>query len=171
MSAIINFVNKGGNLCIMLHIGLPAAHLLSKLNVYVSKGIIREEKNTIQQNEMDFYVSAVTQHELLQGIDRFKVFGGWALVTNNEHAEIIVKTSSRAWLDTNMNNERDPGEKQRRLGLAIAGTLGDGNFVVFGDDAIFQNRFLSEENNRLAKNLAIWLGGSKSTSPSSLDYL
>jgi hypothetical protein len=43
------------------------------------------------------------------------------------------------------------------VGVIVAGELGAGRFVVFGDDAIFQNKFLDEQNRRLAKNLARWL--------------
>jgi hypothetical protein len=31
--------------------------------------------------------------------------------------------------------------------------------VVFGDDAMFQNRYLDENNSRLAANLSGWLAG------------
>ncbi|MBW1897757.1 MAG: hypothetical protein JRI61_01710, partial [Deltaproteobacteria bacterium] len=41
------------------------------------------------------------------------------------------------------------------------GKWGAGHFVVFGDDAIFQNKFLIEENALIGKNLARWLKGEK----------
>lgn len=159
ISVIVNFVQKGGHLCVMLHVGLPVAELLKELNVYVSKGVVHEQENLIQQADTNFYVTASGKHELMKGIERFKVFGGWALLTDNANAATIGLTSTSAWIDTNMNGERDARELQRPLGLAIAGTAGDGRFVVFGDDAIFQNRYLSEENMQLGENLAKWLSG------------
>lgn len=170
-AAIINFIERGGRLCVMLHIGLPVAGLLSKLNVYISKGVVREGENIIEQQETDYYVTASPEHELMEGIERFRVFGGWALVSDNEHAEIIAQTSAKSWIDANMNNKRDAEEKSRPLGLAIAGKLGAGRFIIFGDDAIFQNRFLSEENSKLGKNVARWLKGEKSTPPADRVYM
>ena len=43
--------------------------------------------------------------------------------------------------------------------VAIAGQSGSGRFVVFGDDAIFQNRFFKGNNQVLGRNLARWLSG------------
>ena len=42
-------------------------------------------------------------------------------------------------------------------GILVVGQRGRGRFAVFGDDAIFQNRFLDASNRKLAQNLAGWL--------------
>jgi len=158
ISAITDFVARGGRLCIMLHIGSPVANLLGKINVLISNGVVREQVNLIEGNDLDFYIEKFTPHELFEGIDRFKVYGGWALLNAKENAEIIAATSPKAWIDLNRNNKRDNNsEMEKSLGLVVAGRVGHGNFVVFGDDAIFQNRFLTEENILLGKNLAKWL--------------
>ncbi len=39
----------------------------------------------------------------------------------------------------------------------VAGTAGQGRFVVCGDDALFQNRFLDADNQLLANQLVRWL--------------
>jgi hypothetical protein len=41
--------------------------------------------------------------------------------------------------------------------VVVTGELGAGRFIIFGDDAVFQNRFLDRQNRQLAKNLARWL--------------
>ena len=43
------------------------------------------------------------------------------------------------------------------LVLMVAGELGQGRFVVLGDDAVFQNRYLDESNRKLAIQLLDWL--------------
>ena len=161
ISTISLFVKQGGKLCIMLHIGLPVADLLRKFNVVVSNGVVREQENLIQNGDLDYYITKLDSHELFEGIEQFKVFGGWAVFNTKNNADIIAQTSPSAWIDLNGNNKRDNNEGQQRLGLVIAGTFGKGHFVVFGDDAIFQNRFLSGGNVTLAKNLARWLGRKK----------
>ena len=161
IEAIIRFVEKGGRLCIMLHIGSPVADLLHKLNVYISQGVVHEQNNQIHNNGLDFYVTELKPHEIMRGVKRFSVWGGWALLNTKENSEIIARTSTQAWIDLNRNHQLDKGDAMRSFGLVIAGKLGFGQFVVFGDDAMFQNQFLTKENVLLGRNLARWLQGEK----------
>ena len=41
--------------------------------------------------------------------------------------------------------------------VLVSGPHGSGELAVFGDDAMFQNRFLTGQNLELAHNLAAWL--------------
>ena len=157
IEAIIGFVEKGGRLSIMLHIGSPVADLLHKLNVSISNGVVHEQENQIHNKELDFYVTELKRHEIMRGVKRFKIFGGWALLNTEENSEIIAQTSAKAWVDLNRNNKLDKGDALQSFGLVIVGKWGVGQFVVFGDDAIFQNQFLTEENVLLGKNLSRWL--------------
>ena len=157
IEAIIRFVEKGGRLCIMLHIGSPVANLLHRLNVSISNGVVHEQENQIHNKELDFYVTELKRHEIMRGVKRFKIFGGWALLNTEENSEIIAQTSAKAWVDLNRNNKLDKGDALQSFGLVIVGKWGVGQFVVFGDDAIFQNQFLTEENVLLGKNIARWL--------------
>jgi hypothetical protein len=59
----------------------------------------------------------------------------------------------------NRDGKFNSTDAQQSFGVAIAGTYGKGKYVVFGDDAIFQNVFLKGENMALGKNLARWLRG------------
>ena len=56
-------------------------------------------------------------------------------------------------------NDSSKGDAGGPFTVAVSGTLGAGLFAVFGDDAIFQNRYLDEDNGRLAANLSGWLAG------------
>jgi hypothetical protein len=49
----------------------------------------------------------------------------------------------------------------RKLGVAVSGKPSPGEFVVFDDDAIFQNRFLKNENEQMARNLVHWISQSR----------
>ena len=158
IGAIEDFLTGGGRLSVMLHIGAPVLELLRELHVYVSRGVVHGQENLIENNETNYYVFPAGQHGLTAGIERFRVYGGWALISNDEKAEIVARTSMGAWIDVNMNGKREAAEQQQTLALAIAGSSGKGSFVVFGDDAIFQNRFMSGENKELGRNLAKWLG-------------
>ena len=157
IETIVRFVEKGGRLCVMLHIGSPVANLLHRLNVSISNGVVHEQENQIHNKELDFYVTELKRHEIMRGVKRFSIFGGWALLNTEENSEIIAQTGTKAWVDLNRNNKLDKGDALQSFGLVIVGKWGIGEFVVFGDDAIFQNRFLTEENALLGKNLARWL--------------
>jgi len=47
--------------------------------------------------------------------------------------------------------------RSSRFAVVVAGKLSSGRFVVFGDDAVFQNKFLTGDNLILGRNLAAWL--------------
>ena len=55
------------------------------------------------------------------------------------------------------NRQISAGDVAGTFGVAALGTQGKGRFLVLGDDALFQNRFMDENNSTFAVNLAKWL--------------
>ncbi len=159
IDAIIRFLDAGGKLCIMLHIPQPVAGLLNRLQVYASKGVILGKDNLIENEPKNFLITKMDQHAITKGIQKFAVHGGWALISDSKQGKIIARTGSHAWIDLNRDGKFNSTDAQQSFGVAIAGTYGKGKYVVFGDDAIFQNVFLKGENMALGKNLARWLRG------------
>ena len=158
IAAIARFLGSGGRMCVMLHIGPPVADLLHQVNVSISNGVIHEQENQLRKDGLDYRITRMKPHELMKGVKSFSVYGGWALVNTAKNAEIIAQTSALAWVDLNKDNKFGEGDAMQSFGVVIAGSSGRGGFVVFGDDAMFQNKFLVEGNAVLAKNLAKWLG-------------
>jgi len=157
IKVVKKFLDRGGQLCIMLHIGPPLAALLNNLGVDVSNSVVREQTNLPDpETPTDFYVTDLATHPLTKGLTQINLFGSWALNTELP-ANVIAKTSPQAWVDLNDNKSLDPGDANQAFSVAVTGQLGHGHFVVFADDAIFQNRFLGEQNQQLATNLAGWL--------------
>lgn len=168
IEAILHFLEKGGRLCVMLHIPQPAAGLMDRLKIYASNGAIQERENLIKLGPKEFYTSKLENHAITSGIKKFAVYGGWALMSESKTARVIAWSSPKAWIDLNRNNTFDsPPDAQQAFGIAVAGTLGKGHYVVFGDDAIFQNSFLVKENLALGKNLVRWLKTREKTTPRS----
>jgi hypothetical protein len=166
--AILHFIDKGGRLCVMLHIPQPVAGLMDRLKIYASNGAIQEQKNIIRQEPKEFFTSKLEKHAITSGVKKFAVHGGWALMSESKTARVIASSSPRAWIDLNRNNTFDsPPDAQQSFGIAVAGTLGKGHYVIFGDDALFQNSFLVKENLALGKNLVSWLKSLEKTSPRS----
>jgi hypothetical protein len=154
---VIRFIERGGKLCVMLHIPQPLTGLMSRLKVYASYGVIQEQENMIHNAPMDFYVTSMEKHAITKGLQKIGVHGAWALMTQSPTAQIIARTGPKAWIDLNRDGKFDETDAQASFGVVIAGTLGKGEYVFFGDDAIFQNKFLEQENMSLGKNLAEWM--------------
>ena len=110
---------------------------------------------------MNFQVTRLENHPLFQGIQHFSLHGVWALLDTRTGVRSIARTSPCAWIDLNGNGQFDKGDARQSFAVAVAGEIGKGRYVVFGDDAVFQNKFLKEGNLTLARNLAAWLAGSK----------
>lgn len=156
IEAIIAFLERGGKVALMTHIPSPYMSLAMRLGVSVSNGVVLEQENIVDSNGQDFMVKDFTAHPLTNGIENFTVYGGWALLERNETVVSIARTSPGAWVDLNKNGELNERDAMQAFSVILAGKVGQGDFVVFGDDAIFQNRFLKDGNYTLAKNLAVW---------------
>lgn len=157
VDAVVRFIEKGGRLAAMLHIGPPLAGLLSRFDLDHSNAVLHE-RNGIIDKDINFRVTALSSSPLFAGLTKFSVYGGWAL-DPGKTGTAIARTSPDAWADLDGDKYLSKGDATGAFTVAVSGTLGAGSFVVFGDDAIFQNRFLDEDNGRLAANLSGWLAG------------
>ncbi len=157
IEALVHFILEGGKLAIMLHIPMPATNLLYRLNVIASKGIILEHNNLLGDDSKYFGTAVLFPHPLTRELRQFSLHGCWALLNTRSNVELVAETSPQAWLDLNGNDRQDPAEPAGPFATMVAGRLGKGEYLVFGDDAIFQNRFLTDDNKKLAENLAGWL--------------
>ena len=155
--AVMQFLERGGRLCVMLHIGPPVGELLHHLNVAISNGVIRERENVIEGDPLNFRVTRLEPHPLMHEVEAFSIYGGWALLNLAGNATVIARTSPSAWVDLNSNRALDERDAVQSFGVAVAGHTGRGRFAVFGDDAMFQNQFLTGGNLQLAQNLVAWL--------------
>lgn len=157
VEAVIRFIERGGRLAAMLHIGSPLSGLLSRLDLDSSNTVLHERKNVIDK-DINFRVTGMADSPLFAGLTQFSVYGGWALDPGKSAAQ-LAQTSSEAWVDLDGDKALSKGDMVGSFTVVVSGTLGAGSFAVFGDDAIFQNRYLDENNSRLAANLAGWLVG------------
>jgi hypothetical protein len=157
IKAITAFLQNGGRLCVMLHIASPVAELLKELGVAISNGVVHEQENLLAQKDTDFKVMKLKQHVLTQGLTSFNVYGTWALMNVKESVSVIAESGAKSWVDLNMDRQFSAGDAMQSLGVVAAGTFGKGEFLVFGDDSIFQNQFLKGDNEGLALNMIKWV--------------
>jgi len=157
ISAIQKFLSEGGHLCLMLHIAPPLHGLLQQIGINPARGVVYENENVLQDNPLDFRAVSLAPHPLTQNLQHVNFYGAWGFMSPLENQEVIARTSPHAWIDLNRNGRVEPQLELYPYGLIITGKRGKGNFVIFSDDAIFQNKFLHNENSVLAENLAQWL--------------
>jgi hypothetical protein len=131
VEAVTRFVQNGGRLSIMLHIAPPLDNLLTRLGLDYSNSVLHERRNVIDK-DLNFRVTDLSDSPLFSGINSFSAYGVWALKPG-ALSGAIARTSPEAWVDLKGDN------------------------ILFGDDAIFQNRFLDDNNRKLAINLGTWL--------------
>jgi len=155
--AVTRFLERGGRLAVMIHIGPPFAELFRRIDVDFTNFVLGEQEDIIDGDPKNFRVKNLADHPLFAGLTQFSLYGGWALVNTAENSRIIASTSPKAWVDFNGDKRLSKGDIVQAFGVVAAGKLGAGRFVVFGDDAIFQNKFLDDSNRQLAINLARWL--------------
>lgn len=156
VEAVARFIENGGKVAIMLHIAPPMASLLDRLQVSYTNGVVQERENVIEGDLLRFRVTRFKSHPVLTGIQDFSVHGAWGLINQSDSARVIAATGQQAWIDLDQD-QKQAKEETASFGLVIAGEIGKGAFLVFGDDAIFQNKFLEGNNKTLAANLAAWL--------------
>jgi uncharacterized protein DUF4350 len=157
VDAVSRFLERGGRVTVMLHIGSPLAQLLRRVDVDFTNFVLGEQENIIDGDPKNFQVKKLADHPLFAGLTHFSLYGGWALMNTSENSRIVASTSPKGWVDFNGDNRLSKGDIVQAFGVVVAGKLGSGRFVVFGDDAIFQNKFLDDSNRQLAINLARWL--------------
>jgi hypothetical protein len=157
IDALMHYIEQGGAVAVMLHIAPPAAPLLQRLGVASANGVIRERERLVDNEPLNFGVATDGGHPLLQGVSTFNLYGAWALLPVAPHARAIAATTDKAWIDRDGDRKLTDRDAVQSFAVAVTGTIGKGKFVVFGDDAIFQNKFLTAGNLALAINLAHWL--------------
>ena len=155
--AVVRFIERGGRLAAMLHIGPPLSGLLAKLDVHHSNGVLHERNNVID-NDINFRVTGFSGSPLFAGVPQFSAYGVWALEPGKAGTP-LAQTSAEAWVDLNGDKVLSKGDAVGAFAVVVSGNLGSGSFIVFGDDAIFQNSHLDDNNSKLADNLAGWLTG------------
>jgi hypothetical protein len=161
LAAVVEFVENGGGLAVMLHIAPPMRNLLHKLEVDFTNGTLREVKQVIGENPLDFVVSSFVAHPVTNGLESFSIYGSWALRGTAPNVMTLAQTSKHGWVDLDRDNKPSPVDAMQEFAVMVAGELGKGRFVVIGDDAIFQNRYLDEANKKLAVQMMDWLSFSK----------
>lgn len=150
-----DFVESGGKIAVMIHVAPVLSQLLERFGLVHSNGAIREEGGgQIAGEALNFRVTHLDEEPLFAGLDDFAAYGCWALQSTGGGARIVARSGDRAWIDLDKNRHYTEGDARESFGVVALGEIGSGSFVVFGDDAIFQNRFLSGSNRQLALNLA-----------------
>ncbi|AJE02715.1 DUF4350 domain-containing protein [Geobacter pickeringii] len=155
VEAVVRFLERGGRVALMLHVGQPLAGLIHRVGGDFSNAVLHERENVIGGDDLTFRVRDLASHPLFNGVEQFGLYGVWAL----DGLKPLARTSPTAWVDLNGDGKLSAGDATGSFTVVAEGSVGAGRILIFGDDAIFQNKFLDPDNGRLARNLARWLAG------------
>lgn len=154
---VLDYLKTGGKVAIMIHIWQPVLPLLNELGVDVGNRAINEMQEQPNGKTTNFVVTNFQPHPLTEGLHHFSIYGGWPLKVFAQQGKGIARSSKNSWVDINNDQRLSKGDLVSPFDVVISGDYGRGSFVVFADDAIFQNQFLHGGNKRLAENLSNWL--------------
>ncbi len=157
VEAVVEFVEAGGGLAVLLHIAQPVRDLLRRLEVDHTNGSLRETRDVIGDNPQNFKVTSLTEHPLTAGLESFSLYGAWALRGTAPDSVVLAETGEKSWVDLDRDSKFSSNDAVQAFGVMVAGEIGQGRYVVIGDDALFQNRFFDKANRQLAINLVDWL--------------
>lgn len=156
VSALVNFVENGGNLLIMLRSSGPVAALTNSFGIAVSNFTIHEKSGNIEGNSQDFYIDNFWPHPITDGLEKISVYGAWAVLAENGSLAIAV-TSGYAWADIDSDCSQGSGDPVQAFGVVAVREAGKGKVVVVADDSPFANKHIGEaDNRRLAENILNW---------------
>jgi len=155
---LMAFLQNGGKLAVMIHIGQPILPLLHQLGVDVATRVINDPQQQPNGKTIDFSVSNFQPHLLTEGLEQFNIYGGWPLQVFEQSGKAIARSSAKSWVDIDNNKQLSPPDVVSSFDVIISGDYGQGGFAIFADDAIFQNQFLQDGNRKLAENLISWFG-------------
>jgi hypothetical protein len=158
---ISRFIEAGGKLAVMIHIGPPLLSLLQALGVDVANGVIREEALVIDNQPLNFRTSSLQPHPLTLGLNDFSLYGSWPVRPTTSNGQTLAYSSEHSWVDLSGDKRLTTGDAVQAFGVLVGSRIAKGELLVFGDDAIFQNRFLTGNNRELADNLGRWLASGK----------
>lgn len=164
---ISDYIHKGGNVLILLHISSPVARLTELFGIVVSNFVVHERAKELflNTNGSDFLVNKFQQHPLFDKVKNISVYGSWGLNAEGRYAKLLASTSAKAYADLNQNNRYELTDAAQSFGIAALAEIGKGKLLVISDDAIFNNSFLSQANNeQFAKNIIDYFSGKKKIS-------
>lgn len=157
---IMEYIRGGGSLLILLHVSAPLARLTEQLGIIVSNVVIveRDTKLQIAHEPLNFYVNRFQPHPIFSKVRRVAVYGSWGLLAEGRFARTLALTSEKAYADLDKNRRLDPGDPTQSFGIVASAELQKGKILVIGDDALFNNIFITEgDNERFATNIIRWL--------------
>jgi Domain of unknown function (DUF4350) len=157
IDAVLGYLQRGGKLAVMIHIGQPLLPLVHELGVDVGSRVINEKQNQPNGKTIDFRVQSFNPHPLTENLQSFTIYGGWPLRVFEQQGKPIASSGPHSWVDMNQDKKFSKGDMISPFNVLVSGDYGRGSFAVFADDAIFQNQFLRGGNKALAENLGRWL--------------
>jgi len=93
VESIIRFIQKGGRVAVMMHIGSPLSNLVFRLGLGLSKTVLHERQNVID-DDINFRVTDLSPNPLFKGID--------SIFQPTEYGPLIPEKPATAMLELHL---------------------------------------------------------------------
>jgi hypothetical protein len=146
------FVERGGTLVVAEDFGPHSNALLEAVgaNTSVDGRLLRDERYYYQSPNITV-ANNVSEHPLTEDVEQLTLNHGSTLVVNRSQSpetEVLVNSSSLAYLDSNRNSQLDGDESLDRRPVAAVEPVGAGEVVVVSDPSLFINAMLDRPGNQ-----------------------
>lgn len=156
-AAITSFVERGGTVLLTIHVPFPVQKVPAHWGLPVGTEIVMSQGEFTNPTQPSvFGADAIVPNPLTEGVTRVVVVSGWPVMAASAQAELVVSSNDRSWLSASGDQSPVPPEGTTFGSYGIIGVtrIGKGQVVVSGDDAVFANLALAEEDNaRLLDNI------------------
>jgi hypothetical protein len=160
VSALVDYVQRGGSVILLLHVSIPVARLTEQFGIIVSNATVYETEgeSQLEGKPYNFTVSRFHPHPIFSGVRKMAVYGSWGLMCEGNIARGLATTSPKAFADVTQNKQFDPEDPVQAFGIVASAEKGMGKILVIADDAVFSNAFINEADNiRVGGNIVEWL--------------
>jgi hypothetical protein len=146
------FVEQGGTLVVAEDFGPHSNALLADIgaDTTVDGRLLRDERYYYQSPNITVATN-VTEHPFTEDVGQLTLNHGTTLIVNRSQeseTEIIVNSSSLAYLDTNRNAQLDSDESLEQRPVAVVEPVGEGEVVVISDPSLLINAMLERPGNQ-----------------------
>jgi hypothetical protein len=146
------FVERGGTLVVAEDFGPHSNTLLEAVgaSTTVDGRLLRDERYYYRSPNITV-ANGVSEHPLTEDVEQLTLNHGSSLVVNQSQeseTEILVNSSSLAYLDANRNAQLDGDESLDRRPVAAVEPVGAGAVVIVSDPSLFINTMLDRPGNQ-----------------------
>ena len=153
LSALDAFMNRGGIVLVCVHIAPMDLNIAQLYGLGLSPTVLQTTNPRPGDDPKNLVCTNIENRPLTAGVSSVRVMGAWG-VGFQDPTQIAVGTGADAWLDADGDGKLTSADTRGPFGMIVVRSVGKGELILSGDDAVFANLALaSSDNVRLFDNI------------------